>query len=146
MVAFGVFSIIVTTVAAIFLGSLRDARFVSSQAAAIDNAGQVIEQIAREIRTGYNFDVSPQGSSPSLSFTNYRGDSTIYSFDNVNHQIIKNGNPITSHNISITGSFYITQPSLTTPRITISAIVKDAKGRILSNIQTTVSARLIYYK
>ena len=145
IVAFGVFSVIVTIVASVFLGVLRDARFVSAQAAAVDNAGLVVEQIAREVRTGSDFAV-PQGQSSSLSFINYHGEATVYAFDAATKRITKNGYPITSDNSEITGSFYITQPALTTPRITIVAMVKDNKGNSLSNIQTTVSARLIYYK
>jgi len=148
VVAFGVFSIIVTIASSIFLGVLRDARFVSAQAAAVDNAGLVVEQIAREVRTGLirPTDIPGSPNSKTLSFLNYHGENTVYAFDDVSHRITKNGYPITSANTSITGSFYITQPALTTPRVTVVAMVKDAKGSPLSNIQTTVSARLIYYK
>lgn len=148
VVAFGVFSIIVTIASSIFLGVLRDARFVSAQAAAVDNAGLVVEQIAREVRTGLirSSDIPGSPNTKTLSFLNYHGEDTVYTFDDASHRITKNGYPITSANTSITGSFYITQPALTTPRVTVVAMVKDAKGNPLSNIQTTVSARLIYYK
>lgn len=147
-VAFGVFSVIVTIAASVFLGVLRDARFVSAQAAAVDNAGLVVEQIAREVRTGLirPTDIPGNPNSETLSFLNYHNENTIYAFDDAAGRITKNGYPITSENTSITGGFYITQPALTTPRVTIVAMVKDNKGNPLSNIQTTVSARLIYYK
>jgi hypothetical protein len=61
------------------------------------------------------------------------------------------GSPITSESIDVEGSFYTTNfpddvNGRTTPRITVVASVKDGRGNILTNIQTTISARLIYYK
>jgi prepilin-type N-terminal cleavage/methylation domain-containing protein len=163
MVALGVFSTIVTITASIFLGTLRDARYVSSQAAAVDNAGLIIEQIAREVRTGSSFSV-PNGTSDRLEFINYHSRFTRYMFSEIGgkKRISKcegascagnsdPGEPLTSESIDVEGSFHITDFSgdpngRTTPRITVVAGVKDARGNPLTNIQTTISARLIYYK
>ncbi|MDD4930983.1 MAG: prepilin-type N-terminal cleavage/methylation domain-containing protein [Candidatus Colwellbacteria bacterium] len=145
MVALGVFSVIVTIVGSIFVSSLRSARFVSIQSAAIDNTALVVEQITREVRTGVSFTI-PNGQSQTLSFVNYKGQNVSYSF--ADGRIAKNGSPLTAEGITVNGMFYITDFSgATTPRITIVAGVKDPRKDIpLINIQTTVGARLIYYK
>ncbi|MDD5098835.1 MAG: prepilin-type N-terminal cleavage/methylation domain-containing protein [Candidatus Colwellbacteria bacterium] len=164
LVALGVFSIIITVATSIFLGILRDTRFISAQASAIDNTNLAIEQIAREIRTGTGFLNPDSGATNKIEFTNYHGNFTRYSFveSNGKKRIAKcegaecsgNDNPgsfITSEGINIDGSFNVTDftgsaQGKTMPRITISAGVEDVRGNHLADLQTTVSPRLLYYK
>ncbi len=141
MVGMGIFSIIMTIVVSIFLVAMRSSRFVSIQATAVDNLSLSVEQIAREVRTGYGFTTG----SGALSYTNDDGQSVTYAFSN--GRIMKNGIPLTDERIKVTGSFLINDfGGTTTPRITITTRAEDERLRTLANVQTSVSARLIYYK
>ena len=141
MIGMGLFSIVMTVVISIFVSSLRSSRFISLQASAVDNLSLSVEQIAREVRTGFGF----SAGSGTLSYTNDDGEAVSYAF--TNGRIIKNGVPLTDERIKVTGSFLVNDfGGTTTPRITITAKATDERNRTLANIQTSVSARLIYYK
>ncbi|MFA5053135.1 MAG: prepilin-type N-terminal cleavage/methylation domain-containing protein [Parcubacteria group bacterium] len=149
MIALGIFSVIMTISAAILLNSLKTARFVASQARAMDNISLAMEQIVREVRTGSKIEVNrTKDLVKEFSFTNYEGEDVTYSF--CDSRICRNNRPITEEGTIITGGFYVDTFSGTdlpkTPRITVVAQARDAKDNALGSLQTTVSARLLYYK
>ena len=85
MVAMSMFLILIGVATGTFLGTLRTQRIITELSAANNNATQAIEQIGREIRTGYNFQRS---TADTLEFVNYKnevvqyklGDSDSYAF------------------------------------------------------------------
>jgi prepilin-type N-terminal cleavage/methylation domain-containing protein len=144
-VALGIFAVVMVISAGILLNSLKTARYVANQARAVDNISLAMEQMVREIRTGSNISFLTDGFAKQVSFTNYEGENTTYSFCGT--RMCRNGTPITTENTIITGGFIITDFGDTkTPRITVAAKATDTKGNVLGSIQTAVSARLINYK
>jgi prepilin-type N-terminal cleavage/methylation domain-containing protein len=144
MVAMGIFAIVITIASSILLHSLKTTRFVANQAGAIDNISLAMEQMVREIRTGSGL-VWSEGVSQSFTFVNYDGEVTMYSFCGT--RMCRNGQPITAANTMIEGAFHITDfGGSKTPRITVAANAEDERGNPLGSVQTSVSARLIYYK
>lgn len=157
LVAMAVFSLIILIAGAIFVQSVRSGRIITGQAAAFDNVALAIEQMAREIRTGVRFpqaeEVDRGGRSyPELKFTNYHGHKVAYRL--INNILFKgtwepdfDGVGITSSSVKITRlNFYIMGDSdKLPPRITV---VIEAEGPFETplNLQTTVGARLIYYR
>lgn len=152
LVAMSVFSLIILISGAIFVRSIRSERIVAGRAAAFDNVALVVEQIAREVRTGIRF---PQAEgAPSrvdwLEFTNYHNERVVYRLER--EAITKSINfasslSLTSSNVKITnlGFWIMGAGDNLPPRITI---IVEAEGPFASpfNVQTTVGARLIYYK
>ena len=144
VVALSVFAIIMTVAASILLHSLKTARFVANQAKAVDNIALAMEQMVREVRTGSSINPT-NGLVQSFSFVNYEGEAVTYSFCGT--RICRNGQPLTADNTMIEGGFYINDfGGDKTPRITVSASAEDVRGNPLGSVQTTVSARLVYYK
>lgn len=81
IVAMSVFIILLTISVGAFVQALRSERRLIALMAINSNAGAVLEQMAREIRTGYGFTcASPPCSASSLSFKNYKGNAVMYSF------------------------------------------------------------------
>ena len=85
VVALGIFIIITTIAVGGFVGALRTQRQVAALISANNNVSLVIEQMAREMRTGRNFYLAPDGSPynpPSslttLSFYNGYGELVTY--------------------------------------------------------------------
>lgn len=77
LVALSVFILISTLVATIFVHAMRMYRETVAFSSALDSAGQVLEQMAREIRTGYAFKTDGFPSN-ELLFTNARGEDVGY--------------------------------------------------------------------
>lgn len=154
LAAMAVFSLVILIAGAIFTQSIRSSRIIASRAAAVDNVSLAIERIAREIRTGVEF---PQAvgidaggrSYPELEFINYHDRRVAYRL--INNAIFKGAwNPdsdglrITSDNVRITKlNFHIMGEP---PRITIMIEAKGPPLETPLNLQTTVGARLIYYR
>jgi len=69
LVAMSVFIIVLTLAVAVFVNALRSQRFLTKLMAVNNNAGLVLEQMAREMRTGYKF-IGSASCSPSISFSN----------------------------------------------------------------------------
>lgn len=157
MVATGLFVTVVTVIISLFIQSTRAERFVARRAAAFDNIAQTVEQIAREARTGYNFPavIDPGGRKVSeLRFTNYRGESVVYRMSNNAIEKSTDGGVtflrLTSESVKISRlDFWVMQEAIGgrdfTPRITILARA-DTPFQSPFNLQSTVSARLIYYR
>ena len=161
MISLGIFSLVATTATAIFVQLIKTSRLITTKSTAIDNLSLTVEQIAREIRTGKSFSKTENKydvNSTKLIFMNYRDKKVIYEFYTdpttktgvITRQVQGedvNPVPITASGVSVSGYFFITDfGNQTTPRITVSSVAKDIKGLILARAQTTVGARLIYYK
>lgn len=162
MISLGIFSLVVTTGTAIFVQIIKTSKSVSAKSTAIDNLSLVVEQMAREIRTGKDFSrsvSSDQRTGKNLIFTNYLDEEVTYTFatDSAGSgkitKTVKNGGgttgptAITPSGINVEGNFIVTNfNGTTTPRVLVSVVAKDMRGVVLARAQTTVSARLIYYK
>ncbi len=177
IVAMSLFSIIVVVISGIFMQTVKFQKIVANRAAAIDNLGLAMEEMARGVRTGVLFDqLNLDGSLVErvlLTFTDYRGQAITYSLglennrNRVMKKVISNDPndpnqenygplPITSSNIEITDLKFILHgknkasggqgdPNNIPPRITISMTAKGIYSEPFT-LQTTVGARLIYYK
>lgn len=157
LVAMAIFSLIILIAGAIFVQSIRSGRIITGRAAAFDNVALTIEQIAREVRTGVDFPEAKRvgsggGKFNQLEFTNYHNKEVVYRLETNSGAVQKSVNAgnfisITSSSVKITRlNFHIMGDSDgLPPRITIFI---EAEGPFEAplNLQTTVGARLIYYK
>ncbi len=166
LVAIGLFSVVVAIAVGGFTNALRTQREVAALIAAQSNAGLALEQIAREVRTGYFFCHDSSGASTcscslngfaltcsNLSFENASGAAVGYSLANNALARSENGSPaqpITSDNVAVRYLIFTlfgnAEGSQWNPRITISIGVapNSADPALQSdvlNLQTTVSAR-----
>ncbi|KKW47354.1 MAG: hypothetical protein A2128_02225 [Candidatus Liptonbacteria bacterium GWC1_60_9] len=154
IVAMGIFLILIAAATSGFVQALRTQRAIVALMAANDNASSVLEQMAREIRVGYNFQTNT--SEDELTFVNAYNEIVTYRLDN---QTIERGTggmggttfaPLTPEIVRIDGMKFRLQGAQSgdreAPRVTINLMV-GARGKgvenIVVNIQTTVSARLI---
>ena len=151
LVAIALFSVVVSIAVGGFVRALRTQRQVVALIAANSNASLVIEQIAREVRTGVNFSCigafQSGGSCGEMQFINAEGDEVIYRFTDQAIQKGENGSfrKLTGENVSIQYLFFrIPDDPLYPPRITISIGVSAKIAGIspgITRFQTTVSAR-----
>lgn len=159
IIAIGVFLVITTIAVGGFARALRTIRQNAALVAASGNTSLAMEQMAREMRTGYDFCTNGQICSlpGSLSFKNAKGDTVEYSLNNEMIQRLCSGIcdgdpgawPITPSNVAIRELAFITfgtEPGDTyQPRVTFTIGV-TAKERGLEEsmvtLQTTVSSRL----
>lgn len=153
LIAMGVFVVLLTIMVNIFIGSLKTQRSMVALMLANDSASLVLEQMAREIRTGENFSIPSGVSGDELRFKNANGQNVVYKF---NAEAIERGVgglepvPITGKNVNITRLNFNLVHQFTgfgqnwPPRITITLEVKSKNLELQSistAIQTTVSAR-----
>lgn len=142
-IALSLFVVIMSVSAGILLHSIRTSRRIADQIRGIDNSFLAIEQMAREIRTGYNITFNPQNNM--IQFITFDGAMVSYNFCGT--RICRNNQPITAINTIIRGGFIVNDfGGSKTPRITVSLHATDARGNVFMSIQTTISARLIHYK
>ncbi len=158
IVAIGLFAIIVSVGIGGFVRALRIQRQISSVVATNSNASLVIEQMAREIRTGSNF--SCPGGDPcatnQLTFQNANGVTVTYAVSIAaggNGVITRTegNNPaqaITSDNINVRYLSFLLFGYLPNdgypPRITLFVGVSPTAQGVdtsMVNLQTTVSSR-----
>lgn len=155
LVAITLFSIAVSVAVGGFVRALRTQRELIALIAANSNASLAIEQMAREIRTGASFSVSPAGDS--LSFMNANEENIIYNLDKStspgSHGVLMRtaGNnspePVTASNVNINYLFFTSlnsgqYPPRITVNIGVSGVLPELQGNI-TNIQTTVSSRVL---
>ncbi|OGY57121.1 MAG: hypothetical protein A3D47_00420 [Candidatus Colwellbacteria bacterium RIFCSPHIGHO2_02_FULL_43_15] len=150
MVATALFLVLVAVATGTFVQTLKIQRTITELAAANDNATQAVEQMSREIRTGFNFVGS---TNTILKFVNYRS-------EQVNYKLIGNSIsrcagscqadtdflPITAPEVKVEKLNFTTSGIDLTdnfpPRITITLSIPGPRG-IKVNLQTTVSSRVI---
>ncbi len=149
LVAMSLFIIFTVIASGSFVRALRTQRAIVSLIAANDNASLVIEQIAREIRTGSNFSLSGN----DLVFTNAYNITVTYRLDTETNVIKRSeeGNdfkPITADNVKVNSLNFYLRGQLDgdgyPPRVTISLSVSPnipTIQNISANFETTISAR-----
>lgn len=87
IVGMSVFAILITVAVGAFIQAIRTQRLLTNLMEVNNNAGLVLEQLAREVRTGYLFCgdgtvACDNVSSPSLNFKNFEGTSVSYGLAN----------------------------------------------------------------
>ncbi len=166
IVAMSVFVIAITIAVGAFVRALRTQRIVNHMLSVNSNASLAIEQMAREVRTGYNFDLNnvPQGSciggqEEELEFTNSRANSIFYRLDN--NAIARmecagsdcSGKtllPLTASNIKVERLCFTNTGNLNNGkdpwRITVFMTLGSSDPKLVGqvlNFQTTVAARIL---
>lgn len=149
MVAFGVFSIFITTAIGGFVYALRYQKLSMLMLEANESTGLALEEIARDIRTAQPETIAASGGS--LSFTDDKGRAVSYALQG--SVLTKNGDPITSEDPSIAiQSFAVSRwenaNTKIPPRVLINiAVAVNYRGMqpITTNLQTTVSPRIYYH-
>ena len=155
IVSTSVFIIIVSIATGTFIQALKTQRAVSALASDNNNLTQAIEQMAREIRTGYRFNST---QIDSLNFTNYKqefvsykimADGSIGRCANANELFcLVTGDihftPITSDKIMVNYLRFntdgINDGDGRPPFITISVSVESEQG-VETKLQTSVASR-----
>lgn len=150
MVATSLFLVLVAVATGTFIQTLKTQRTITELAAANDNATQAVEQMSREIRTGFNF---VESTNTILKFTNYRSEQVSYKL--VGNSISRcvggcqadtDFLPITAPEVKVERLNFTTSGINLTdnfpPRITITLSIMGPKN-IKVNLQTTVSSRVI---
>lgn len=155
LVGISSFIVIISIAVGGFVMALRSQRQAISLMNLNNNISLVLEQIVREIRTGYNFcqNTSYPCSINQFSFTNGLGQLVIYRFNNNNieKQINDFGfKRIMANDINVLYLNFIysgiaigdnLQPRIT---ILIGASPKEKQtSNIITNIQTTISPRVL---
>ncbi len=153
LVSMGLFLIVVSIVAGAFVQSLRTQRASVELIAVNDNVSLILEQIAREIRTGIGF-FSPDISE--LRFTNAKNQAVVYRLNMERGTIEKsidgglNYESMTASNVNVKRFDFVVAGTAfldkLQPRVTISLSVAG-RSKLLedvnTNLQTTISPRLL---
>jgi len=166
IVAMSVFIIAITIAVGAFVRALRTQRMVNSLLSVNSNASLVIEQMAREIRTGYNFSLNnvaqgncSGGQEEELEFTNSRANSVFYRKEGVaiarkecagsdcSGKIFQ---PLTASNIKVDRLCFANTGNLNNKkdpwRITLFMTLGSSEPKLAGqtlNFQTTVAARIL---
>jgi prepilin-type N-terminal cleavage/methylation domain-containing protein len=151
MVSVALFSIVISIAVGGFVRTIRTQRQIVSLLSANSNVSLVLEQMAREFRTGENFIVGAPGR---LTFTNARGESVTYCLDaeavnrSVNSPCGPGGQKITADNVAVSYLAFSALGHLPgdtyPPRVTVSLGVRAKEigvDAVVVDLQTTVSAR-----
>jgi len=149
IVAIGIFGLVVSMAFGVFGLALTSQRRIIALRNVEDNIRFTVESMAREARTGKNFN----GGIDSLSFTNAKGDSVIY---RLNGSIVEKSSDGGAGYSAVTGSettvnylnFYLmgqmpgdgVQPRIT---ITIGAVSQVGNQSANLKVQTTISGRFL---
>jgi len=143
MVSMSMFLVLIGVATGTFLETLRTQKIITELSAANNNATQAVEQIGREIRTGYSFE---QSTTPDiLKFVNYKNEIVTYKLDN--NSIVKSNdgntwNAITAPEVKVKRfNVYVVTGANTMSRVTIVMSIAGPKN-IDVNLQTTISTRV----
>lgn len=157
MVSMSIFLILIGVATGTFLETLRTQKIITELSAANNNATQAVEQIGREIRTGYSFD---QSTTPDiLKFVNYKNETVVYKLENSNNVacgqsigavgcLLRSNdggntwNVITAPEVIVKRfNVYVVTGTNLMSRVTIVISIAGPKN-IDVNLQTTVSTRV----
>ncbi|MEX2054036.1 MAG: type II secretion system protein [Candidatus Colwellbacteria bacterium] len=159
LVSMTIFLVIMSLSSGIFLQSLRSQRAVVGITEAMNNVTLTIEQIAREVRTGFAFEGT--GELSELRFRNGYGNYVRYRMvadQEANESVISrcesptsvgcddvdDFEPITSSRVTIDSlKFFIQNDANQPPLVTTSIGVELDKDAPPLSIQTSVSSRII---
>lgn len=149
LVAAALFLVVVTVASGGFIQALRTQRNLVALMAVNDNASLSLEQMAREMRTGFGFSAADNGGR--IDFTNAAGIPVVYELDSEGG-VVRNSQKITADNVRVKNLKFILRdcPPRVLPlscprRITVSLNAVSEKYDLENfavNLQTTVSARL----
>ncbi len=158
LVAIGLFSVVTSIAVGGFANALRSQRQTAGLLAANSNVSLVIEQMTRELRTGYDFCTTIACPlRTELRFTNARGEKVAYQLANgaIERQAIPAGGGaapferITGDNVTVAHLEFYLSGNLPNdgaqPRITIGVGVSSKEHGVSGNVvnlQTTVSPRV----
>ena len=154
LVAITLFIILITLAAATFFQALKTQNVIVKLVASNDNAAQIIEQMAREIRTGAFTTVENPSGTNVLEFTNANGEFVTYNFNQGKSIIEKTVNGsvpkvTTPPGVKVTNLLFILKgtgqgncapENKVSTRVTILATF-EGPHEIEFNYQTTVSPR-----
>lgn len=157
LVSISIFSVVMLITTSGFIGALRTQRQSSAFTYVNDDLSSVLEQMAREARTGENFCANGTlcPSSSVLSFVNASGMTVTYclqgdALERVLGSDCASGSEVTSNNVSVQYLKFIISGNQSNsgypPRVTIlvGAKPKDKTSAFfMANLQTTVSARTL---
>ncbi|HXF44001.1 MAG TPA: type II secretion system protein [Candidatus Paceibacterota bacterium] len=166
IVAMSVFIIAITIAVGGFVRALRTQRMANQMLSVNSNASLAIEQMAREIRTGYNFGLNniapgncPAGQKEELAFTNSRANSVFYRGEN--GAVLRKEcsgtdcsassfEPLTASNVKLEKLCFVNTGNLDSGkdpwRITFFMKIGSANPGIVGeslDFQTTVAARIL---
>ncbi len=161
MVSMSMFLILIGVATGTFLETLRTQKIITELSAANNNATQAVEQIGREIRTGYSFEQLTPPDTPSdiLKFVNYKNETVAYKLESSNNvacgQAIgsvgcllrsndggNTWNAITAPEVKVKRfNVYVVTGANTMSRVTIVMSIEGPKN-IDVNLQTTISTRV----
>lgn len=152
LVAMTLFSILMGIAAASFVKAIRTQRAIVALMAVNDNASLTLEQMTREMRTGYNFSIS--AGNDAIQFVNANNEIVSYRLHEgeiqrgVNSPIsdVPSYEEITADNVSVAKLHFELLSGQTRPRITIAMSVTSQNNYLTglkTNIQTTVSSRIL---
>ncbi len=158
LVAIGLFSVVTSIAVGGFTNALRSQRQTAGLLSANSNVSLVIEQMTREIRTGYDFCTAVACPlRTELRFTSARGEKIAYQLNDgaIERQAIPVGGGITpferitGDNVKVTHLEFYLSGNLPRdglqPRITIDVGVSSKEyglsGNVV-NLQTTISPRV----
>jgi len=146
LVAMATFAVVVVTITDIFLMGLGGSRKIFGRQNIQESGRFIMESMAKEIRMSKINTAA--GSSNVLNITNPKSQTFNYSFDNASKIISRNGEPLNSSEVELTGVFYIKKDNATSqPRVTIVMILKNRTSKVAEqseiDLQTTISSR--YY-
>jgi prepilin-type N-terminal cleavage/methylation domain-containing protein len=166
IVAIGIFLSVVAIASGIFIRSVRTQRFIGEIMAMNSNASLALEQIMREIRSGFDLEVTDSGSTcgatlgDTLTFTRARNNATttvIYRWDQAASDIERTEKipPATILTTVLTAAdvnvsrfcFSVSQIDPAAPwRLSLFLQVGSRDNSLPGNtvnLQTTVSARIL---
>lgn len=164
LVAISIFVIVFSVAIGGFVAALRTQRQIQSLISANSNASLIIEQMAREMRTGLGFQTSVSAYCPypalpcELAFTTGRNESVVYLWDKINGSIVRRNGagdliPITAENVAVRYLGFKVLGECTSPtgmpshgpRVTVVLGVSPKGERgvndTVTEIQTTVASR-----
>jgi Tfp pilus assembly protein PilW len=157
LVAMTLFLIVIGVVSGVFIQSLKNQRITASLISVNNNMGLVIEQMSREIRTGFDFcpmSGSVNCSNTILVFTNASNKNIVYSLENGSITRSENGGPsniITSSDTEISNLIFIvsgeSKGDNLQPLVTMAFSIQGKnptleKAGIITHIQTSISSRV----
>jgi len=150
LVAIALFSIAVSVAAGGFVRALRTQRQLVSLITANSNASLAIEEIARELRTGYGFECAGVGATcEELAFNGATGEAIAYRKNGtaLERQAGGSWQPLTASNVDVRSlSFIIVATPGFPERVTIAMGVGSKTiglETVSTNIQTTISSRAL---
>lgn len=149
LVSVGLFGIVVALVTGIFTNALRNQRNLVALMAANDNVELALEEMAREMRTGFGFTAPFEGR---IEFTNARGAAVAYAYDANRKVVVREENgagiAITGRNVNVTKLSFLLNPqgqsSVSPTRITVLIEVTPTLPTvqtIATNLQISITPR-----